>query len=71
MLAILCRGDPALLSSIFGDCNHHDDDLDDEYDDDEDDEDYNGDYHHNNDNDDDDYALQGRPEAIVPHFWRY
>ena len=35
MLAILCRGDPALLSSIFGDCNHHHDDLDDDYDDDD------------------------------------
>ena len=38
MLAILCRGEPALLSSIFGDCNHDDDDF---YDDDDDDDDVN------------------------------
>ena len=41
MLAILCSGEPELLSSILGDCNHCEDENggDDEDDDNDDDDD--------------------------------
>ena len=43
MLAILCSGEPELLSSILGDCNHCEDENGGDEDDDDDDYDWDDD----------------------------